>query len=330
MLTAVNRRKAATVLVALGPERAAELLRGFGEDEVRELAAEVAEVGHLPALEVIKTLSELAQEVVARRLAAEGGIGYASGLLERVLGKDRAAELAESIDPAKVRPFAFLGAADPEIVATVLAPEPPSSVALALAHLDTKLASRVLRHLPGGARGEVALRIANMEHAHSEVVAEVDADFRRRLLPLLEQRVKEIPGIGTLVDMLNQGSRETEREVLEAIEEVDPELAGRLRDALFTFDDVARLDDRAIQQVLKSVDTRDLATAMKNAPDELTEKILGNLSERARENLLEEIEFLKNVRSSDITEARNRIVRAVRTLEEVGTITIERGDDDVE
>src|SRR5688572_19407578 len=103
MLTAANRRKAATVLVALGPERAAELLRGFGEDEVRELAAEVADIGHLPADQVVKTLTELAQEVVARRLAADGGIGYASGLMERVLGKERAAELAELIDPAKVR-----------------------------------------------------------------------------------------------------------------------------------------------------------------------------------------------------------------------------------
>ena len=327
MLTAANRRKAATVLVALGPERAAELLRGFDEDEVKDLASEVADIGHLPPEQVVKTLTELAQELVGRRLAAEGGISYASGLLERVLGKERAAELAEQIDPTKVRAFAFLGASAPEIVATVLAPEPPSSIALALAHLETKAASRILRFLPTDVRGEVAVRIACMEHAHAEVVAEVDADFRRRLLPLLEQRVTEIPGIGTLVEMLNQGNRETEREVLEAIEEVDPELATRLRDALFTFDDIGRLDDRAIQQVLKSVDTRDLATAMKNAPEELTAKILGNLSERARENLVEEIEFLKNVRASDIAEAQNRVVRAVRALEEVGTITIERGDD---
>jgi flagellar motor switch protein FliG len=328
MLTLVNRRKAATVLVALGPERAAELLRGFDEDEVRELAAEVAEIGHLPAEQVIHTLTELAQELVGRRLAADGGINYAAGLLERVLGKERALELAEMIDPAKVRPFAFLTQAAPDIAATVLAPEPPSSVALALAHLDSKAAARILRHLPADVRGDVALRIASMEHAHAEVVSEVDADFRRRLLPVLEQTVTDIPGIGALVEMLNQGNRETEREVLEAIEEVDPELAARLRDALFTFDDILRLDDRAIQQVLKSVDTRDLATAMKNASDELTTKLLGNLSERARENLVEEIEFLKNVRASDIAEARNRVVRAIRTLEEVGTITIDRGDDE--
>jgi flagellar motor switch protein FliG len=325
-----NRRRAATVLVALGPERAAQMLQGFDEQEVQALATEVAEVGHLDAPSVMRILHELAEEILLRRLAAEGGMNYAVDLLERVLGADRAAQLVERIDPANVRPFAYLASAAPDMAAAALAAEPPSSVGLALAHIDAKAAAKILRHLPYEQRTEVVLRIAAMEHANAEVVAEVDAEFRRRLMPLLDQPVMDLSGVDTLVKMLNEANKDTEREVLEAIEVTDPELASRVRDARFTFEDVGVLDDRAIQQVLKSIDSRDLALALKNADDTLRDRILKNLSERARESLLEEIEFLKGVKSSDINEARARIVRAVRALEETGTIVIERGGDDAD
>ena len=327
MLELANRKKAATVLVALGPQRAAQLLRDFPEEELQALAAEVAEIGQMAPEAVASTLQELSYEIIGRKLAAEGGVAYATDLLERVLGPERAQQLVERIDPAKTRPFRYLAEAEPDVAAGALAPEPPSSIALALAHLDPKVASRILRHLPTEVRAPVAMRIASLQHTHVDVVQEVDADFRDRLMPLLRQQVKAIPGVETLVEMLNAGSRDTEKEVLEAIEDESPELAAKLRDALFTFEDIGRLDDRAIQQVLKSVDTRDLAVALKNADEVLSERILRNLSERARENLLEEIEFLKGLKSSDINEARTRIVRAVRALEEVGTITIERGGD---
>jgi len=323
-----NRKRAATVLVALGPERAAELLRGFGEPEVERLAAGVAEVGPLAAEDVVRVLTELAQELVGRRLAAEGGLGYAVDLLERVVGPARAAELRDQIDPFNHRPFAYLASAPADVAANALGAEPPSSIALALAHLESRDAAKILAHLDPDVRGPVALRVASMQHAHAEIVADVDEDFRRRLMPLLQQPVEEVAGLATLVDMLNEGSRETEREVLDAIEAVDSELATRLREALFTFDDVARLDDRTIQQILKSVDTRDLAMSMKTASDTLNQRILKNLSERARDTLVEEIEFLTGLRSSDVADARGRIVRTIRALEEVGSITISRSGDE--
>ena len=324
-----NRKRVATVLVALGPDRAAELLRGFGEPEMQAIAAGVAEVGPMAAEDIVRVLTELAQELVGRRLAAEGGLAYAVELLERVVGSARAAELRDLIDPVKNRPFAYLAAAPADVAANALGGEPPASVALALAHLEARFAAKILTYLAPDLRGAVALRIASMQHAHAEIVADVDADFRRRLVPLLQQPVDEVAGLDTLVQMLNEGSRDTEREVLDAIEAVDAELAARLREALFTFDDVARLDDRTVQQILKSVDTRDLAISMKSASDTLNQRILKNLSGRARESLLEEIEFLTGVRAADVAEARARVVRTVRALEEVGSITISRsGDED--
>lgn len=324
-----NRRKAATLLVALGPERAAALMRSFDEDEVRELAAEVSTIGALPREEVAAILQEVAEEVVGRRMAAAGGVHYARDLLARALGPERAERLMAGIEATNDRPFGFLLAADPDLAGRALAVEPPASAALALAHLPSDAAARILAKLPPTAAAELARRLATLEFAHPDVIAEIDADFRVRLAPALEQHMQEIAGMDLLVEMLNRASRDTERELLEGIELHDPDLANRIREALFVFDDVARLDDRGIQQVLKSVDSKDLATAMKNAGPAVTDAILRNLSERARTNLQEEIEFLKGVRASDIEEARTRVVRVVRTLEEAGTITIERsGEDD--
>lgn len=319
-----NHQKAAAVLVALGPERAASLLRNLDEVDVSSLAAEVAALGTLPAHETNLVLQDVAQEIVGRRMIATGGPAYARDLLARVLGEERAHQISSRLTGSR-RPFTWLASAEPAVAARALAPEPPATLALALAHLEPDTAASILVELPADLRGDVATRVAALERVHPEVLAEVDADLEGRLRPLLEERTTRIEGLQVLVGILNQGSRETEKQVLESIELSDPDLASRIRDALFIFDDIARLDDRAIQQLLKSIDGKDLAVAMKGAGEAVTACILRNLSERARENLLEEIEFLKGLRQTEIDEARTRCVRAVRVLEEAGTITIERG-----
>jgi flagellar motor switch protein FliG len=324
-LVLANRQKAAAVLVALGPERATSLLRSLDANAVSELAAEVAAIGTLAPQDASTLLRDVAQEIVGRRMAATGGPVYAKELLERVLGPERAGELSGSLGGPNRRPFAWLAAAEPAVAARALLAEPPATVALAVAHLEPEAAARILVDLPGDVRGDVATRVASLERVHPDVLAEVDEDLERRLRPILEERTQRIEGLSVLVGILNQGTRETEKEVLESIELTDPDLAARIRDALFIFDDIGRLDDRAIQQLLKSVESRDLAVAMKGAGESVSACILRNLSERARENLVEEIEFLKGLRPGEIEEARTRIVRAVRTLEEAGTITIERG-----
>lgn len=319
-----NHQKAAAVLVALGPERATSLLRNLDEADVSSLAAEVAALGTLPAHETSLLLQDVAQEIVGRRMIATGGPAYAKDLLARVLGEERAHQISSRISGVR-RPFTWLASAEPAVAARALAPEPPATLALALAHLEPDIAASILVELPANIQGDVATRVAALERVHPEVLAEVDADLEQRLRPLLEERTTRIEGLQVLVGILNRGSRETEKQVLESIELSDPDLASRIRDALFIFDDIARLDDRAIQQLLKSIDGKDLAVAMKGAGEAVTACILRNLSERARENLLEEIEFLKGVRQTEIEEARTRCVRAVRVLEEAGTITIERG-----
>ncbi|HVT77161.1 MAG TPA: flagellar motor switch protein FliG, partial [Acidimicrobiales bacterium] len=264
-----------------------------------------------------------------RRMAAAGGVRYAHDLLSRAMGDERAARLMEVIEGERTgQPFHYFATASPELVARALVGESPASAALALAHVPSEFAARVLGKMSPEAGAELALRLATLEQTHPDVIREVDEDFSTRLAPLLETKTQQIPGMARLVDMLNLASRDTERELMQSIAAADPALAERIREALFVFDDVARLDDRAIQQVLKGVDSKDLATALKNAGAEVTEAIMRNLSERARTNLQEEIEFLKNVRGSDIQEARTKVVKIVRALEEEGTIIIQRGGSD--
>lgn len=324
-LAPASRRKAATLLVALGPERAASVLRGFDDAEVSGLMAEVAGMGALPREDAAAVLREMAEEVVGSRVAATGGPRYASELLTKALGPERATRLMARVSSGADRPFAYLADCDPALAGRALSAEPPASVALALAHLSGDAAAGILVQMAPESAVELARRLASLERAHPDVIARVDADFRARLGPALAEQVQEIPGLSLLVEMLNRASRDEERALLDGIEQEDPDLAERIREALFVFDDVARLDDRSIQQVLKTVDSKDLATALKGASTTVSEAILRNLSERARTNLLEEIEFMKGVPASDIEEARTRVVKAVRTLEEAGTITIERG-----
>jgi flagellar motor switch protein FliG len=327
--TMLQRRKVASVLVALGPERAAKLLKGLPPELVESLAKETAAIEQLSPNEVRSVLTEFAQELVARRLMAEGGLHYTLDLLTRTLGAERAAQLADRIDPERNRRFGYLSDAAPELAAMVLGAEPSSLIALALAHLDPTQAAKILKALPAEKQADVAVRLAGLEHVHADVVDELDEDFRARLTPLLNQPISAFEGVDLLVGVLHSSSQATEKLVLDRIRERDKELADKVRDALFTFTDITRLDDRAVQEVLKVVDTRDLAVALKETEDEVAERVFRNLSERARENLQDEIEFLRGVRKRDITEAQKRIIEVIRSLETAGTIQIERegGDD---
>lgn len=232
-----------------------------------------------------------------------GGLPYTIDLLTRTLGAERAAELADRLDPSNRR-FGYLADAAPELAAMVLAAEPSSLIALALAHLEPSQAAKILRALPGDKQADVAVRLAGLEHVHADVVGELDDDFRARLVPLLNQPISAFEGVDLLVEVLHSSSQATEKAVLDRIRERDKELADKVRGTLFTFSDVKRLDDRGVQEVLKVVDTRDLAVALKEAEDDVAEHIFRNLSERARENLQDEIEFLQGASASGTSSRR--------------------------
>jgi flagellar motor switch protein FliG len=329
--TAPSRRKAALALVALGPERAAEVLKTFPEGEVVELAAEMANIGALNASDARQVLQEVATSLQDDNRVAAGGPAFAQTVLDRAFGAVQAADYSRRANESTGRPFAYLEQGSPVDVARAIAGEPAGIVTLALAHLPVERGSAILSALDPGVRAEVALRLAELRAVHSSVISIVDADLRVRVAPLLDQPVVVFDGLDLLAQIVGGSSQAVEKQLLTDMAARDAEAAERVREVLFVFDDIVRLNDRGVQELLKNVDTRQLAVALKGADADVQETVFRNLSERARENLRDEIEILQGLRPSDIRDARKAVVAIVRQLEEAGTITIERSgaDDDV-
>ena len=324
--TAGGRRKAAIALVALGPERASALLRGLDEEEVTQLAREIAELGEVSADEVRATVAELDRGLrVITRLPAPGK-RFARDLLVQALGPDAGAAAVRELD--RPAPFAWLARADPDTAARALAGEPPAALALALAHVDPKVAAALLVRLPEERRAQIATRLASLGTVHPEVLREVEAGLQARVDDVLSSPTLVLEGPKVLAGVLSKAGRDASRGMLQALALVDPDLAEAVRAALFTFEDLCGLDARQMQVLLRDVDMRQLAVAIATATDDVKSRFLLNLSERARETLLEEIDLAGSSRAKDMAEARAGILAAARRLEEDGTIVLSREDDD--
>lgn len=319
-----SRHRAALALVALGPERAAQTLRRLPQDEALALSEEVARIGSIDATTARDILAELAGSVRKNTTVATGGPAYAQDIVSRAFGEDVAASRRPSSTVAPAEVFDYIDKGRSADVVRLIDTEPPTVIALVLAHLKPTKAADLLSRLGPEARAEVGLRLAQLRAVPEKVVSMVDEDLRARIAALLTQHVTTFDGVQLLAQLINSADQEMERELLREMMSRDPNLTEQLRDALFIFDDIARLGDRAIQEILKATDTRVLATAMKNADAAVTERIYKNLSERARENLREEIDFLRGLRPADIRDARKKVVGIVRQLEESGAIVIER------
>jgi flagellar motor switch protein FliG len=274
-------------------------------------------------------LEELAATVTAYDSLNAGGVDYAREVLERALGPERALEIIGRMSTViERRPFEFLRKTPPEQMVTFLRNESPQTIALVIANLHTTLASQVLSNLPDSDQAEIALRIARMGETPPDVVREIENVMRRKLETVVQQEYSAAGGVKSLADILNHSDRTTERNVLDELAKTESELADEVRLLLFTFEDVVKLDDRSIQMVLKEVDQKDLAIALRGVPDEVASRIFTNMSERGAELLREEIDFQPPQRKRVVEEAQGRIVGVVRRLEDAGTLVIGRGSGD--
>ena len=318
--------KAAALLVAIGEQRAGEIFKFLGEAEVEALSLELAKAQKITTEMCRDIITEAVESVLAEDYLAEGGVDYARSVLMRSLGEDRADEiigrLAATIER---RPFEFLRRTPAEQIVVFLRNESPQTIALVVSNLHTMLAAQVLSDIDPEIQADVALRIALMAETRPEVVSQVETVMRSRLSAVGSQEYAAAGGVKSLADILNSSDRTTERNVLDELAKADGELAEEIRLLLFTFEDVVKLDDRSIQMVLKEVDQKDLAIALRGVPDDVAGKIFGNMSERGAELLKEEIQFQPPQRKRVVEEAQGRIVGVVRRLEEAGAIVLSRG-----
>ena len=324
-------QKAAILLMQAGKERAAAVLRTLREQEVAEIMAEVARLHHLEINEINEVLNEFSDIYTARAHIAQGGYSTARELLEASFGGSKADEILDNLGVTMVAaPFEFLRRADTRQVLTYLQDEHPQTIALVLAHMHPDAAAMVLSSLPEELQRDVALRIAKMDRTSPEVIEQVEAILERKLSTVIQQTdFAQAGGLQTLVDILNSSDRTTERAILEGLETQDSELADEVRNRMFVFEDIQQLDDRSIQLVLRSVDAKELAVALKGVDQKVRNKVMKNMSERAAANLAEEIQLLGPIKLKTVEEAQAGIVRVIRTLEEAGQIDVSRGGDEL-
>ena len=322
-----GRRKAAVLIATLGAERAASVIQHMAEDEVEALSLEMAKleaVGERTAESIMTELAALTEE----HIAVSGGLELTREVLERALGAERAEELLGRLSSVtEMRPFEFLRRTPPDQIAAFLKTESPQTVALVVANLHSSLAAQVLARLPETMRPEVALRIARMGDASTEIIHQIEDIVRQKLSAVVQQEYATAGGVKALADILGHTDRSTERVVLDHLGSEDGELAEEVRRMLFVFEDIVKLDDRAIQQVLREADQKDLVLAMRGAPEAVKQGVLSNMSERGAAMLIEELEIQQPQRKRDVDAAQGRIVAVVRRLEEAGTIVVAAGDD---
>jgi flagellar motor switch protein FliG len=319
-------RKAALFLISIDQESAARILTQMEKGEQEALALEISRLGEdRPTREERdKVLKEFHNIHTAREYVDQGGVSYARALLEKILPTEEVRKIIDMIESSmKMTPFGFLQKTDTENLVTFIQEEHPQTISLILAYLSPVQSSEILEGLPLKKQQEVVKRLATMEHTSPEVVQQVEKALESKLSAFFTQELRKTGGVEAAAEILNMVQRASERNILEGLEEEDPEMVEQIRRLMFTFDDILRVNDRGVQNVLKGIDTSQLSMALKTASPELKDKFLKNMSKRAAELIKEEMEFMGPVRLADVEAAQQAIVDVVRRLEEQGEVIIE-------
>jgi len=324
-------QKAAVLLVMLGKERAASVIKHLKGTDLDELVAQVVRLRDVSPAIAGAVLTQFHSLAVRQGVVGAGGEGYARDMLERSLGKDDAGDVMRRIASSVAeRPMRFLQDVDPQQLMSILRGEHPQTMAAVLVHLRPDQASVVMAGLNPTDQSAVARRLARTGRFQPLALAALQEVLKARTSSVLPQSNQDAVtgGVQSLVDVINRADAATERSILDGLAETDPELAEEVRARLFVFADIVSLEDRAVQMVLRQVDSAVLATALKSVPEVVRDKVLSNVSERARVDLMDEIEVLGQVRVSAVEESQATIVQIIRSLEESGQIVVRRGGDD--
>jgi flagellar motor switch protein FliG len=319
-----GRSKTAILLACLGPQYASRVLGAMTEPEIEQITMDLSNLGTIDPEVRDEVLNEFYGMALAKRYVAQGGVEFAKNLLESALGSDRALGILTKLQSSLQEvPFEFLKRADPAQICSFIQDEHPQTIALILAHLNSQVSATVLSALPRDVQADVIVRIATMDRTPPEIVREVERVLERKMASISTQGFTFAGGVKEVAEILNRIERNAEKAIMSSLEERDPELADEISRLMFTFDDLVYVDDSGIQRALREIETKDLALALKTANEEVKAKVFKNMSERAREMIKEEIEFMGPVRLRAVDEAQQKIVTVVRRLEETGELVIQ-------
>lgn len=324
-----GKQKGAILMVTLGNEVASQSYKHLDETSIEILTLEIANLRKVSSEQRMAVLKEAQELILAREYMAQGGVDYARDILEKALGADKAQSLLSRITASlQVRPFDFMKHSDPQQLISFIQGEHPQTIALILSYLTPEQAAAVIGRLSATMQAEVTKRIAKMDRITPEVLREVERVLERKFSTVIGQDFTMAGGIDSVVEIINRVDRGTERNIMENLEENDPELAEEIKRRLFVFEDISGLDDRSIQRVLREVEMKDLGLALKGATEDLKTKFTKNMSQRAADMLTEDMQYMGPVRVRDVEEAQQKIVNVVRALEDAGEIVIARGGEE--
>ena len=324
-----NRQKAAMLLIALGPEKSSKIFKFLKEEDIEQLTLEIASIKAVSPKVKEEVLQEFYEMCLAQEYIAEGGIGYARQLLEQALGSDKAVEVINKLTVSlQVRPFEFARKTEASQLVNFIQNEHPQTIALILSYLKPSQSAEIIRALPSEMQADTARRIALMDRASPEVISQIEREFEKRLSTLVSEDYTSIGGIDSIVEIINQVDRTTEKNIMENLEIEDPELAEVIKKRMFVFEDITTLDNKSIQRVLREVDNHQLAVALKGAGEGVKEVIMANVSKRLGAMIEEDLEYMGPKRVKEVEDAQQKIVNVIRRLEDAGEIVISRGAGD--
>ncbi|MGL4676074.1 MAG: flagellar motor switch protein FliG [Brevinema sp.] len=327
--TLTGREKAAIFLISIGSEVSSEVLKHLKEEEIEEISFELARVDNVSASVRDEVLIEFQELMMAQDFIMSGGVDYAREVLEKALGTQRAIDIINRLTSSlQTKPFDFIRKTDPAHLVNFIQNEHPQTIALILSYLEPDKASLILAALNTDLQADIMRRIATMDRTSPEILREVERVLERKLSTLSSEDFTSAGGIDTVVAIINNADRTTERNIIETLEEDDPDLAEEIKKKMFVFEDIITLDDKSIQKVMRNVDNNDLSKALKSVDVEVQDKIFRNMSKRAAQMLKDDMEFMGPVRLKEVEETQQKIVSIIRKLEEQGEIVISRGGDD--
>ena len=324
-----GKKKAAVVMVALGADSASKLYRHLKDEEVEQLTLEVATLQKLESEEMDEVLSEFYEMCLAQKFISEGGVDYAKDILEKAFGIQNARNVIDKVIVSiGNKAFDFMKKTDPKQLYNFIQNEHPQTIALILAHATKFQSISVLGMLSKEKLVEVVERIARMDRTSPDTIKEVEAVLQKKLSTIGAADVGDIGGVKYTAELLNSVDRSTEKYIFDSMSKKDPDLVAEIRKLMFVFEDIISLDDLAMQMLTREVDPKDLVAALKTANDELKASFFRNMSKRNADQVMEDMEYARNIRSRDVEAAQQRIVSKVRELEEAGQIVVSRGGED--
>ncbi|MFN3406337.1 MAG: flagellar motor switch protein FliG [Caldimicrobium sp.] len=322
-------QKAAIFLMLMGEEFTSEVYKFLEEEDIKRIGVEMAKIEYIPA-EVAKKVLEEAN-IEAKDLLSNINLSPDEFLRKSLIeaygerGKALYEEIKKEIGPDI---FKKLKKLDPKTIANFLANEHPQTIAIILVYLEPELSGQVLQLIPEKVRSEVLLRIALLDKVDPEIVKEISDALEEELKAVGGALGKKIGGAEKAAEILSHAGRELEDELLTEIEDENPTLAEEIRKFLFTFEDFLKVDDVAIQTLLREISTDDLKLALKGASQEVKEKFFRNMSKRAADLLKEELEMMPPVRIAEVEKAQMNIIRIAKKLEQEGKIVLSRGEEE--